>query len=92
VALQQQTGEYLFASCGSDGTDGPTNAAGAWVNHLTLQRAEELGLNAGKALENNNAWPFFKSLDQLLVTGQTNTNVMDIMVALIKGNSGKQSG
>jgi glycerate 2-kinase len=92
VALQQPTGEYLFASCGSDGTDGPTNAAGAWVNHLTLQRAEELGLNAGKALENNNAWPFFKSLDQLLVTGPTNTNVMDIMVALIKGNSGKQSG
>lgn len=74
---------YLFLSCGTDGTDGPTNAAGAIVTHTTLQKAELLDLNAMEYLKNNNAYNFFSPLRDLIKTGPTRTNVMDVMIALI---------
>ena len=74
---------YLFLSCGTDGTDGPTDAAGAIITHATFQKAEILDLNPKEYLENNDAYNFFSPLRDLIKTGPTRTNVMDIMVALI---------
>lgn len=74
-------------SAGTDGTDGPTDAAGAIVDGTTLQRARKAGLDAGQTLENHDAYPFFKSLDDLVITGPTNTNVMDLNILLIQQDS-----
>ena len=72
----------LLLSLGTDGTDGPTNAAGAFVTGTTLCRAAELRLNAEEHLGENNAYPFFEALGDLIKTGPTGTNVMDIQVML----------
>ncbi len=74
---------YLFVSCGSDGTDGPTDAAGAMVTETTLSRAAEKNLNAMEYLNNNDAYHFFESLGDLIKTGPTRTNVMDLIFVLI---------
>jgi glycerate 2-kinase len=68
---------------GTDGNDGPTDAAGAVADGRTIRRAEALGLNAREFLSNNDAYHFFKSLDDLLMTGPTNTNVMDLRILLV---------
>ncbi len=73
---------FYFCSVGTDGTDGPTDAAGAWIDHLTEERAKNLNLNPHTFLDGNDSYPFFKTLDQLIMTGPTGTNVMDIMFAL----------
>ena len=70
-------------SGGTDGTDGPTDAAGAVADWTTHSRAEQLGLHPRKALENNDAYPFFERLGDLLITGPTQTNVMDVRIMLI---------
>jgi hydroxypyruvate reductase len=70
-------------SGGTDGTDGPTDAAGAVADWTTCSRAEQLGLHPRQALENNDAYPFFEHLGDLLITGPTHTNVMDVRVMLI---------
>ncbi len=70
-------------SGGTDGTDGPTDAAGAWVDGTTLPRARESGLDARRHLAENNAYPFFARLDDLLVTGPTLTNVMDLQLIMV---------
>ena len=72
----------LLASAGTDGIDGPTDAAGAVADGATLRRAAELGLDAEAALADNDAYPFFQALGDLIVTGPTGTNVMDIQVVL----------
>jgi len=69
--------------CGSDGTDGPTEAAGAFAAFDTVARAREKGLDAGEYLKNNDSYSFFKVLDDLVVTGPTRTNVMDIRLVFI---------
>ncbi len=74
---------YLFMSCGTDGTDGPTDAAGAIITHGTMQKAELLELNPKVYLKNNDAYNFFGPLRDLIKTGPTRTNVMDIMIALV---------
>lgn len=71
-------------SGGTDGTDGPTDAAGAIADWSTVKRATALGLDPMEYLENNDSYNFFKELDDLLITGPTNTNVMDIRLILIK--------
>ncbi len=70
-------------SGGTDGTDGPTDAAGAVADWTTCARAEQLGLHPRMALANNDAYPFFERLGDLLLTGPTQTNVMDVRVLLI---------
>jgi hydroxypyruvate reductase len=67
-----------LASIGTDGNDGPTDAAGAFVDGSTLERASALGLNAGSALANNDSYTFFDALGDLIRTGPTNTNVNDV--------------
>jgi glycerate 2-kinase len=71
----------LFA--GTDGIDGPTDAAGAFVSPRTVERAREAHLDAGAALARNDAYPLFAALGDLLMTGPTGTNVSDIFIGLV---------
>jgi glycerate 2-kinase len=68
----------MLASIGTDGSDGPTDAAGALVDGTTLDRAAELGLDAARHLVENDAYPFFDRLGDLIRTGPTSTNVNDL--------------
>jgi glycerate 2-kinase len=71
-------------SAGTDGTDGPTDAAGAFVDGTTCQRARARGLDPGDFLSRHDSYHFFSSLGDLLITGPTRTNVMDIICLLIE--------
>ena len=73
----------MVASMGTDGIDGSSHAAGAFGDQTTIVRAEALGLDAETTLSANNSTPFFEALDDLIVTGPTGTNVMDVQVVLI---------
>ena len=72
----------LVLSAGTDGSDGPTDAAGAIATGQTLERAHRLGLDATEHLLRNDAYPFFDKLGDLVKTGPTGTNVMDLHVLL----------
>ncbi|MFQ5916170.1 MAG: MOFRL family protein [Nitrospinota bacterium] len=74
--------DVLMLSAGTDGTDGPTDAAGAVADGTTVERAEALGLNPKAALDGNDAYPFFQKLGDLIITGPTRTNVMDVRILL----------
>lgn len=76
--------DALVVALASDGGDGPTDAAGAVVNGETLARAATLGLDAGAALANNDAYPFFDALNDLLKPGPTRTNVNDLMLVWVR--------
>ena len=75
--------KVVILSGGTDGTDGPTDAAGALADHTTLHRAKSMGMNPKAHLENNDAYPFFQKLGDLLITGPTHTNVMDVRIILV---------
>ena len=70
-------------SGGTDGTDGPTDAAGALADGQTLSRARAQGLDAHAFLDRHDSYPFFAALDDLVITGPTGTNVMDLQIVLI---------
>lgn len=74
----------MVLAAGTDGTDGPTDAAGAAVDHTTTDRAHQMGLDPKEFLDANDAYHFFKQLGDLLITGPTQTNVMDLRVMLIR--------
>jgi glycerate 2-kinase len=67
----------------TDGTDGPTDASGALAEGSTVARGKALGLDARAHLEDNNAYPFFEALGDLLMTGPTNTNVNDLAFVFV---------
>jgi hydroxypyruvate reductase/glycerate 2-kinase len=71
-------------SAGTDGTDGPTDAAGAIVNGETIQKALSLSLDPVAYLKNNDSYNFFSKTGELLITGPTGTNVMDLQIILIE--------
>ena len=71
-------------SAGTDGTDGPTDAAGAIVDGKTVRKARAIGLNPEEYLNNNDSYNFFKKIDGLFTTGPTGTNVMDIQIMVIE--------
>ena len=73
----------VVASMGTDGIDGPTDAAGAIVDARTQQRAETLGMKSEEFLANNNAYNFFSKLGDLIFSGQTGTNVNDISLIIV---------
>ncbi|MCS7025172.1 MAG: glycerate kinase [Bryobacteraceae bacterium] len=73
----------VILSAGTDGTDGPTDAAGAVCDGRTVERAERKGLNVFDFLARNDSYHFFDALGDLLRTGPTNTNVMDIRLILV---------
>jgi glycerate 2-kinase len=66
----------------TDGTDGPTDAAGVTVNETTIERALGLGLDPQSALDRHDAYPFFQQLGDLHLIGATGTNVADISIAI----------
>lgn len=72
--------DVLLASVGTDGNDGPTDAAGAIVDGTTLDRAAVLGLDPQKSLTQNDSYRFFDRLGDLIRTGPTNTNVNDLFL------------
>jgi glycerate 2-kinase len=73
----------VILSAGTDGTDGPTDAAGAIADGQTISRAHAIGLIPRDHLSNNDTYPFFEPLKDLVITGPTQTNVMDLRIVLV---------
>jgi hydroxypyruvate reductase len=73
----------VILSGGTDGEDGPTDAAGAIADAAALSSARSAGLAPGPFLEINDSYTFFDTVGGLLKTGPTDTNVMDVRVALV---------
>jgi hydroxypyruvate reductase len=74
--------DLLLVCLGTDGTDGPTDAAGAFADGFTVSRAQALGLDAINFLARNDSYHFFAALNDLIITGPTNTNVNDLILVL----------
>ena len=83
IALDGFDGVSAIA-CDTDGIDGSEDNAGAVISPDTLVRAKVLGLDAAAALANNDAYSFFKGLDDLVMTGPTLTNVNDFRAIVVK--------
>ena len=82
VGLQGLENAAVF-SVGSDGTDGPTDAAGGYVDGSTLQALRDKGLDPVTVLRQNDAYHALRAVDGLLITGPTGTNVNDVAVSLL---------
>lgn len=74
----------VVLSGGTDGNDGPTPAAGAIVDQQSVQRGIQAGMEAAEYLRNNDSFRFFEKTGELLVTGPTKTNVMDVRLVLVR--------
>jgi hydroxypyruvate reductase len=74
----------VVLSAGTDGTDGPTEAAGGIIDGATVSRGAALGLDAGEFLARNDSYHFLRATRDLLITGPTFTNVMDLQIILAK--------
>ena len=88
-AIERQPAESLqvldgitILSGGTDGEDGPTDAAGAWVDSQIAARAVDSGLDLADHLRMNNAYRFFEQVGALINTGPTHTNVCDVRVVI----------
>jgi glycerate 2-kinase len=73
----------VVLSGGTDGNDGPTDAAGAVVDPFSVERGRRAGLDARAHLDDNDAYTYFSTTGDLLVTGPTRTNVMDVRLIMI---------
>lgn len=82
LALDSADGVTIL-SAGTDGIDGPTDAAGAIGDSSVLERARQLGLDPRRFLDNNDSYHFFEPLNALIKTGPTGTNVADVRVILV---------
>ncbi len=84
LAFELEGKENVLAlSAGTDGRDGPTIAAGAVADGTTIERARKAGLDPEDFRDRFDSWHFFKSLDDLIFTGQTGNNLMDFQMVLI---------
>jgi hydroxypyruvate reductase len=85
VVAQELQGEegWALLSAGTDGIDGPTDAAGAFADGQTVGRAREKVLDPPVFLRDNNTYAFFAALGDLFRPGPTGTNVMDVKIALL---------
>lgn len=81
--LRNNPNNITLLSAGTDGTDGPTDAAGAFADHALLKAADEQQLSIKDAINQNDAYHFFENVNGLLKTGATQTNVMDIVIVLL---------
>jgi hydroxypyruvate reductase len=77
------TDRIVVLAGGTDGTDGPTDAAGAHADGLTIGKAKALGMDPHAFLKRSDSYHFFKSLHDLIITGPTRTNVMDVYMLLV---------
>ena len=88
IGLSESPAEWAprlcFLSAGTDGNDGPTDAAGAFADLELLSRAREAGLDPRAYLERNDSWHFFDRIGGLLRTGPTGTNVCDLQLVLVR--------
>ena len=75
--------DVIIASLATDGTDGPTDAAGALADGTTVARAAERGMDPWDYLRRSDSYHFFEALGDLLITGPTNTNVNDLMFVFV---------
>jgi len=75
---------WALASIGTDGVDGPTDAAGAIADSTTLSRAAAAGLDPGVTLASHDSYRFFERLGDLVITGPTGTNVGDIQILAVQ--------
>ena len=82
IDLQETSGIFAL-SIGTDGTDGPTDAAGGCADETTVARAAAKGHNARKDLADNDSYHFLEAAGDLLKTGPTRTNVMDVRIVLV---------
>lgn len=82
IAMGSCHGAWAILSGGTDGTDGPTDAAGAVIDPETLTQARVKALDPAQFLTNNDSFCFFDQIDGLIRTGPTNTNVADVVVLL----------
>lgn len=76
--------EYAILSGGTDGIDGNSLVTGAIADNTSLKRAKKLGLNAEKYLANSDSYNFFSDLGDVIITGQTGTNVRDVRILLAR--------
>jgi len=76
-------GQAVFLSGGTDGSDGPTDAAGAFASLALKEKAAAAGLDPSAYLADNDSWNFFSGIDGLLRTGPTGTNVCDMQILLL---------
>jgi glycerate 2-kinase len=74
---------WTFLSAGTDGRDGPTDAAGGIVDQTTLEKIRRSGIDPQAALDDNDSYPTLKSASALVMTGATGTNVADIQILLL---------
>lgn len=83
-ALEMDGMEGVVAlAAGTDGTDGPTDAAGAVADGDTVRRARDHGLDPAERLRANDSHPLFRALGDLVITGPTNTNLLDVYLLLV---------
>lgn len=73
----------FFLSCGTDGTDGPTEASGAYVNKTIIQKLHRMKYNPNVYLKRNDSFSFFTKTGSLIKTGPTHTNVMDLQILIV---------
>ncbi|MDD2389268.1 MAG: MOFRL family protein [Desulfobacterales bacterium] len=78
------TKRIVILSGGTDGTNRPTDAAGAFAGNPAVSRARQMKLSAGKFLSDNDTYHFFKRLGDLLITGPTHTNVINLHIMIIR--------
>ena len=81
IKLAEKSG-LVFLAAGTDGTDGPTDAAGAVVNGQTIARGQEKERDAQQYLARHDAYSYFEGMDEHIITGPTRTNVMDVYLLL----------
>ncbi|HPI37904.1 MAG TPA: DUF4147 domain-containing protein [Ignavibacteriaceae bacterium] len=82
-AFGSSNNDFILGSIGTDGTDGETDAAGAFITNETFDAIYKIGISPQPFLENNDSYNFFKRVNGLIKTGPTYTNVMDIVILLI---------
>jgi hydroxypyruvate reductase len=79
----KETPDVLVLALGTDGSDGPTDAAGALADGQTVRRGKGMGLDASVCLEDNDSYRFFSALGDLVTTGPTNTNLLDLYLLFV---------
>lgn len=83
IALEESEANMVFLSAGTDGIDGPTDAAGAIVTSATAKHARSRGIDPAEFLRRNDSYSFFEKIGGLVRTGPTHTNVMDVQIILL---------
>ncbi len=81
---EQQLQKIQILSLATDGSDGPTDCAGAWIDYERYQKSISLKLDINHYLQNNDSYNFFKEIDSLIMTGPTGTNLMDLRLITLQ--------